>query len=255
MTVIEQIDLLSQLDEQSFLEQEVELKDISFRRISREEAKDMLLNYHYLHRLPPMSFIYGAFVDNALVGILTVGKPASMPLCKGVAGETYSPQVYELNRLYTMDFLPKNTESMFVGYMLKDLKPLNLILISYADKGMNHSGYIYQATNWLYTGLSANRTDVYVGKGKHSRTYTEEQRQSDIRKIRSSKHRYVYINGNKRFKKDVLKDLKYPVIPEYPKGEVTHYEVGEEEVVWLYNKVTGETFTEENYLKSNPIQR
>ena len=27
-------------------------------------------------------------------------------------------------------------------------------MVSYADSGMNHCGYIYQATNWIYTGAT-----------------------------------------------------------------------------------------------------
>jgi len=165
-----------------------------------------------------------------------------------VCGKEMAHHVYELTRLYTRDDCPKNTESRFISYALSDLKKLDLIIISYADDGMGHCGYVYQATNWIYTGLSAKRTDVYVGKGKHSRTYTEEQRQHRVRKIRSRKHRYLYICGNKRFKKEVLGKIKYPIVNEYPKGDPSHYEKGEGENPMLYDKISGLKFSEDDYL-------
>lgn len=228
----------------------MKLEEITFREITREESKDILLNYHYLRRMPPLSIAFGAFHNGNMVGVLTFGKPPSNSLCRGVAGERWSSHVFELNRLYTLDETPKNLESRFISHALKELKPRNWLIVSYADNGMNHSGYIYQATNWLYTGLSANRTDVYVGQGGHSRTYNEEQRRFIIRKIRSSKYRYIYLCGDKRFKRDILKDLNYPILSEYPKDEPIHYKVGQREKQYLYNKETKEIFLEEDFLNS-----
>lgn len=149
-----------------------------------------------------------------------------------------------------MDEAPKNLESKFIAHALRALKSKNLILVSYADDGMGHRGYIYQATNWLYTGVSSRRTDVYVGQGGHSRSYTEAQRLFVIRKVRSLKHRYVYFCGNKTFKKQALKALKYNVVEAYPKGDSAHYTEGEGMDATLYHKETGETFKESDFLKA-----
>lgn len=228
--------------------------EYTFREVTREEAKELVLTKHYLHRMPPLTVAYGAFSpEGEMVGVLTFGKPPSNSLCKGVCGDEYSSQVYELNRLYTEESTPKNLESRFISYTLKDLKPRKWIIISYADTGMNHSGFIYQATNWIYTGLSAKRTDVYVGHNGHSRTYSKEQRDFVVRKIRSMKHRYIYINGDKRFVKDVKKHLKYPIVGEYPKSDPTHYEVGDYMDAMLYNKNTKEIFHEKEFME-NPRQ-
>lgn len=228
----------------------MELDNITYKQITRDESKYFVKELHYLHRMPPLSFAYGAYHGEKLVGVLTFGKPPSNSLCKGICGEDYSKHVIELNRLYTLDNTPKNTESKLISYGLKDLKKKgNYIVVSYADKSMGHSGYIYQATNWLYTGLSAKRTDVYVGKNGHSRTYTEEQRKFVIRSVRSMKHRYVYFTGNKRFKRNAKKALNYPVIDEYPKDEVIHYGPDDEKPNILYNKITKDLINEADFLK------
>lgn len=226
----------------------VELDKVEFREITRDETKHFLLSRHYLQRMPPLSIAFGAFFLNKLVGVMTFGKPPSNSLCKGVCGDFFSSKVYELNRLYTIDEAPKNLESKFISYALKELKKKNWVIISYADESMGHSGYVYQATNWIYTGKSAKRTDVYVGEGGHSRTYSKYQQDFVLRKLRSTKHRYLYICGDKRFKKEVLKNLKYPIVEEYPKGEVKHYEVGETPNDLLYHKFSHKVFPEKEFL-------
>ena len=80
-----------------------------------------------------------------------------------------------------------------------------MILISYADTKMNHTGYIYQATNWIYTGKTKERTDIGFEDGKHSRHYNKGIDYTN-RKFRSSKHRYIYFIGQlkNKFKKELI---------------------------------------------------
>lgn len=69
----------------------------------------------------------------------------------------------ELNRLCTLDELPKNTESAFIGACVEWMKknrPAVKVLISWADGMRGKPGYIYQAANWLYGGFI--ETEFYV---------------------------------------------------------------------------------------------
>ena len=100
----------------------LQLNEIEFREIERDETKEILLNYHYLQRMPNLSVAFGAFHLGELVGVITFGKPASYTLCNGIAGKGFSSNVYELNRLYTFDDTPRNLESKFISYALKKLK-------------------------------------------------------------------------------------------------------------------------------------
>jgi hypothetical protein len=81
-------------------------------------------------------------------------------------------------------------------------------------------GYVYQATNWYYTGITKPRTDKYSESG-HARHYAEGETR---RQPRTAKHRYVYLVGNKREKKEMLKELRYTIIEQYPKGNSRHYD-------------------------------
>lgn len=209
------------------------------KRIEAKLTHEFILNRHYARRLPPISYAFGLYDKEELIGVCTIGKPASHSLCIGVCGEEFASKVYELNRLITVDNLPRNTLSWFVGRVLKELKHEDLIIVSYADSGMKHHGYIYQATNFIYTGATTERTDKYVPGNRHSRHYTEEY--NHLRKVRSSKHRYVYFTNRKN--KNLRKSLKYPVLP-YPKGENGHYELGERIKTKVINTETGEVFYE-----------
>ena len=100
--------------------------------------------------------------------------------------------------------------------------PNKTFVVSYADTAWSHVGYVYQATNFLYTGLSAARTDTYQPSGKHSRH--QELEDLNIRQTRSRKHRYIYLVGDKRTKKQMRKELKYKVYENYPKGDEIHYD-------------------------------
>ena len=211
------------------------------KKIDKKDTYDFILNKHYAQRRPSISYAYGLFVNNKLEGVLTIGKPASNSLCEGVCGVDYKKYVYELNRLCVNEGLPKNTLSQFVSKVLKDLSGTKIILVSYADEGANHHGYIYQATNWIYTGKTKSRTDKYTPNGKHSRHYTDEY--NYLRKFRSAKYRYIYI-PNKKFRKEVLKELKYDIIGKYPKGDNKRYVLGEKIKTKIINTNTGEIFFE-----------
>jgi len=194
--------------------------------ISYKEAIDFLLPRHYSGRKPNIKYAFGLFILDKLSAVCTFGKPASNSLCVGVAGKDWSKHVYELNRLCTNGIPISGNLSHFVSSCLRELKKYNLIIVSYADKQMGHVGYIYQACNFIYTGSTLARTDKYVEGNKHSRHYDKDSK-TNLRKLRSSKHRYIYFSGAKRVRKRFLKDLKYPVM-DYPKdGESKKYILGD----------------------------
>lgn len=195
------------------------------KEISYNQAIEFLLPKHYSGRKPQIVKSFGYFVENSLKAVCTFGKPASNSLCRGICGEEFSSNVYELNRLCrTEDF--NEPLSKFVSYCLRQLKKENWIVVSYSDKQMNHSGYIYQACNFIYTGATKERTDKYTEGNKHSRHYDKETDNS-VRKFRSSKHRYIYFcSYSTKLLKLWREKLKYRV-EKYPKEENKNYVLGE----------------------------
>jgi hypothetical protein len=200
----------------------------SIAQISSKDAYYLILNVHYAKRKPSISFAYGLFESGNLVGVVTYGTPASSTLLKGVCGEKWSKNVLELNRLVLLNNKPHEA-SRLVGASLR-LLPKPKIVVSYADSKQNHEGIVYQATNFLYTGLSTKFLDPVV-KGlehQHHATYAhgltnkqlkEKYGEENVYFIeRSRKHRYVIFIGSRSEKREMMKDLKYKVLP-YPKGK------------------------------------
>jgi hypothetical protein len=196
------------------------------RPIRAQDAYGYLLEIHYARRIPSISFAYGLYRDADLVGVVTYGTPASSTLCRGICGNEWQEHVVELNRLVLRDNL-KNEASRLVARSLGQL-PAPKIVVSFADTAQDHHGIVYQATNFIYTGLSAAFKDPRV-KGlehQHHATYAHGlSNQEVIEKYgaenvyfvnRSRKHRYVIFVGNKKQRKDMRQALRYEILP-YPK--------------------------------------
>ena len=187
--------------------------------IKYEETKDWLLNVHYLKRMPPMNYSFGLFDDSGdCLGIVTYGVPASGALCEGICGKQWERNVFELNRMVFREPI-KNGCSRLVSGSIKQL-PKPMIIVSYADTGYGHVGKVYQACNFIYTGLSAKRRDWIMPEGRHSREATRTEETVE----RSRKHRYIFINASKSDRKKILRDLNYK-IEDYPDGTPDRYEI------------------------------
>ena len=187
----------------------------------------LLYTKHYAARVPSISYAYGLFLNERLIGAVTYGTPASSTLCRGVCGDEYQPNVLELNRL-VLENNAKNEASRLVGASLRML-PAPKIIVSYADTAQDHIGVVYQATNFLYTGMSSKFKDPRVRglEHQHHATYAHGlTNQQVIDKFgaenvyfveRSPKHRYIFFVGDKRQKRVMRGALRYPILS-YPKG-------------------------------------
>lgn len=209
--------------------------------IPREQTKEWLIYKHYAGRMPSISYSFGLYDGNSLVGVCTYGLPPAENV-QLLCGERYKDNAIELNRLIKNDGLPKNTQSWFVAQTFK-LLPKPLIIISYADPNNGHNGYTYQALNFLFTG-NGGSTKEYIFNGKqittrHVKEYWFKNRNLPFDKRltidqnfknaggevleQKPKNRYVIFLGNKRQKKEMLKYLKWEVKP-YPKVQNIRYD-------------------------------
>ena len=203
------------------------------KQITRKECEDYILRIHYAHRWPSITWAFGLFTseDNELCGVVTYGTPPSSTLRRFIAGDENERYIIELNRL-CLKYNRKNEASLLVGRSIR-LLPKNKLIVSYADSKQDHVGYVYQATNFIYTGLSA-KGSIWKVKGKehlHNITLLDEFRGvpnrtdklrekygSDLfKETTSRKHRYVYIHGDRKFIKRIRLALTYK-IRDYPKG-------------------------------------
>lgn len=196
--------------------------------LSVSTAQSMVTEHHYLHRSASCSHAFGLIAPGGMVGeivgVVMYGTPASAPVRSGVCGPDERFNVIELTRLWIADCVPSNAESFLIGNTLRRI-PKDIVL-SYADPAYGHVGTVYQATNWLYTGLSAKRTDWSIpGVDGHGQSLSDRYSSAELREAygetfkivaRPRKHRYVMLLGDRRRRKELRKKLRYPVLP-YPK--------------------------------------
>lgn len=181
-------------------------RDITARIIPPAVARTLFERHHYLHSMPGGTRLcFGAFVGEVLLGALSlgVGPRNAHRLIDGATAD----DGLTLTRLWLDDRLPKNSESRFLGLVFRALRRHTSVkfVVTYADPAVDHVGYIYQATNWLYTGLSQAHPLLDLGDGvpRHTRsvgsalgTYSARYLRREGLRVRTiprpPKHRYIF---------------------------------------------------------------
>ena len=217
--------------------------------IPSKKTEEWLLNKHYAKRKCNVMKSFALVNGEEIVGVCTFGMPPTPFFSKLFDKGTYC----ELNRLITNDGLEKNALSYFVSQCLKMLN--NKVIVSYSDANQKHNGYIYQATNWIYTGVGrVNQKDkrgvnkfFFNGNEYHERHIPENMIalkfdiDSNLTKNENwvknggeivkqeRKHRYFFVVGDKNFKKHNTEIIKnHFIIYPYPKGQNENYDTSYE---------------------------
>ena len=139
---------------------------------THEAAKYACVNWHYSGCLPVGKLVkVGAWENGKFIGVVLFGRGANKSL-----GEPYGCDQTESCELVRIALTSHITPvSKIMSFALKWLKKTNdkiRLVVSFADTEVGHHGGIYQATNWIYDGLT-NSADEYLYKGKrwHGRAF------------------------------------------------------------------------------------
>ena len=209
-----------------------------------------LLQGHYAGRMPLLKYSFGLFKNEELIGVINYS-PAPSRFWNG-GGHLFNCkhkiETLELSRLFLLDGHAKNDTSYFVANSIKML-PKPCVVVSYADANQNHCGYIYQACNFIYTGLAEPKNKTFdfliYGRKYHGRGMNEQSVRrilgiryngemhwkENIANVGGSilpqlpKHRYIIINAAKKLRAKLIKDMIYQQLP-YPKTNNTNYNTG-----------------------------
>ena len=161
--------------------------DFYIDRISKKDAEELLLTYHYLKDFSKgykSGYNYGLFRKNEF-SPLNIGGPVGIciftglpvpEVAQGAFGLARNEQegLFELSRLCIHPDTQQeeyNITSWFVSRCIKQLRKDTKVraIISYADSDF-HGGTIYRACNFKYCGLTNAKKDFYFADGtKHSR--------------------------------------------------------------------------------------
>lgn len=121
---------------------------------SHEAAKYAVEHWHYSGTIPANKSNYiGVWENEKFIGVVIFGLGASPSLGKPYGLENFS--FLELTRVALNKHL--TPVSRIVALAIKMVKAKNpgiKLLISFADPFHGHNGTIYQAMNWIFTGIS-----------------------------------------------------------------------------------------------------
>jgi hypothetical protein len=203
-------------------------------KVGAHIARPFVLKKHYAHRMPICWECFGLVVNELIDGVVIYGQPS--PPIQRHAFRKRNFRLYELSRLVIQTALP-NAASLLIGRSLQMLASQPCAVVSYADTEWGHSGIVYQATNWIYTGAVKSHDHTYLVNGVRTHPITLRDRgisdpkrwarENNITTLPPCiKHRYFYLIGTRKQRRDMLANLNYPVITSYPKSPKQLYHAG-----------------------------
>lgn len=146
------------------LNDEIKLDSIEVRLVPVREIRRAIVTGHYSGVMPDATQeAFGAYHNEKLVAAVAYGPGGNSKTFNAVIEGCNSSNARELIRLWVHPDAPQNTASFVVSRSLKMLPASVMLVVSFADSGQGHAGYVYQALNFYYLGMS-NEGIRYVDK-------------------------------------------------------------------------------------------
>ena len=192
------------------------VRDIKVKVIPSKLANEFIRKSHYSGKVVPNSKLhFGAFLDNVLHGVMSLGSPLDKSKVIGLVKDTKWNEMLELNRMAFDDNLPRNSESRCISIVLKLIKknaPHIKWILSFADGTQCGDGTIYRASGFYLTLIRENtnlRIDPETLKPIHTVANYHKGKAhlfKNYEKIRGYQLRYIYLIDKKT-------ELTVPIIP------------------------------------------
>ena len=208
--------------------------EMSVIKINKSTADKWVGSKHYSRKPSIFWAGFALVIEGKIQGVVVYGQPS--PSIQKFSFIERDFRLYELSRL-VIQTDRKNAASFLVGNSLKMLdKPC--AVVSYADTAHNHCGFVYQATNWIYTGSTKSHDHTYIVDGvrMHPMTIRDKFKVTNLKKWAKDnniqtekpkdKHRYFYLCGSTKQKNRMRKKLKYGECKVYPKLDPIRYDDG-----------------------------
>lgn len=204
---------------------------------SYKAVKYACMNFHYAKAVPQSLCSFAVFNGKGeWCGCIVYAMGSNPHLGKQFGVK--QGEVCELVRVALNGKQESTSKALSISLkLLPKYNPLLKIVISYADCDQDHTGTIYQATNWIYEGkrqLNGGTPKFKVnGKVRHPRSlgslgYTCNI--SWIRKHVDPKAELVYTTGKHKYIFPLTKELKErckPLAQPYPKKQAVIAQLAE----------------------------
>lgn len=181
-----------------FKNREIKAKSfLEVREISKAEARELVKQFHYLGEKQFMfSYGYGLFLKDidTCVGAVVFGMVGGVRALQSWFGvDNTTTDVLECSRLVMNPLMSgSNGTSFLFSHAVRDLRKKGIrAIVSLADTSL-HTGYIYQACNFKYYGLTKKAKDLYTEDGR----VNPRGKTKDVHGVwlpRSRKHRYAIV--------------------------------------------------------------
>lgn len=166
--------------------------------IEQKIAKPFIIKNHYSHTYPAGCANLGVFSGEELIGVIVFGLSCQAKMASSIVPILRQSDYYELQRLFVKDCTRTGFESWFIGKSISWLKvnrPNIVMLVSFSDPYHDHTGTVYQATNWIFTGANKGGKVHLDKEGKlvHARTIAKGgvDKSELMEEWRPGKYRYV----------------------------------------------------------------
>lgn len=203
------------------------VRDMTVGPATVADVHEFARRYHYTGVGNNANWRWGLWHGATLHGIVSYNMP-TRSVCASVFGAEHLHRVWHMGRLILSDDSPRNSESRLIGGSLRAIQatyPDVWGVLTYAATDVGHLGYVYQATNALYTGTGGDPVFYVDTAGRRRGTHLDGQgvsadRAASLgwsRHVGGVKHRYLYVLGNRTQRKARMSQLRLPILP-YPKA-------------------------------------
>ena len=212
------------------------------REISYAEAKNVILSTEWLGNLGTTEHTHGIFFGRYLGGVVCFGRTAGTQVSRSICGSEHAEKVVTLCRGACVHWAHPHSASFLIAEACRQMAMKSFhVFVAYSDPEAGEIGTIYQASNWLYCGMTNPTAKFRTPDGKihDSRQVsclTRDRTGGTIKYKRSRaeqkemlveqgceffegtpKHRYVLFVGNRRIKRILRNALRWEVLP-YPEA-------------------------------------
>lgn len=203
------------------------VREMTVGPVSFRDVQEFAARYHYTHAARNALWRWGLWHGAVLYGVVAYNLP-TRSVCESVFGPDHWAHVWHMTRLAMAEHAPHNSESRLIAGSLREIKRLHpgtWAVLSYADIELGHTGFVYQATNAIYTGTGGDPIFHLDQDGNRRGTYLSGnvgvKRAAALgwtRHVGQAKHRYLYLLGSKTQRKNLRRLLRLNEHP-YPKPD------------------------------------
>ena len=209
------------------------MKPVYFHLNRTKEVRYLVERFHYSGTMPANTVFCGSWHHGG--GLFGDYGPIVAACVIGIPACQWKEDIVELSRLVRIDgaMLPplSGLISKTVRWCYRPSRSRNLI-VSYADKQMDHFGGVYQASSWHFAALRGpQELGIYVyGQQMHGRTAVERYGTRSVPKLRQilgtddvhphvDEGKYLYWKAMNKSGRAKAKRLDLQSLP-YPKPDV-----------------------------------